>query len=123
MRVCKKCREEKSDLDFGLRFGDLREICRNCTHPPDKKLQSNRLCTYGLTDLHYLMLKEAQDNCCAICKVSFSHTQDYVDHDHKTNKVRGLLCQECNVVLGKFKDTPMFFDNAAAYLRKGNTLL
>ncbi len=123
MSVCRKCKEEKPDLDFNLRAGELLKTCRKCTHPPDEKLRSNRLCTFGLNNLHYGMLQFAQDNCCAICKVSFSHTQDYVDHCHKTDRVRGLLCRECNCVLGKFKDNPIFFDNAAEYLRQGNTLL
>lgn len=40
------------------------------------------------------------------------------DHDHKTGKLRGLLCIRCNVGLGFFKDKPMMLLKAAIYLKK-----
>lgn len=39
-----------------------------------------------------------------------------IDHDHKTGIIRGLLCQQCNMGLGKFKDNVEFLKNAATYL-------
>lgn len=41
-----------------------------------------------------------------------------VDHNHKTGKVRGLLCRRCNQALGKLEDDPALFEAAATYLRK-----
>jgi hypothetical protein len=39
-----------------------------------------------------------------------------VDHDHKTNKVRALLCDGCNKGLGAFSDSPALLRKAADYL-------
>lgn len=39
-----------------------------------------------------------------------------IDHDHKTGKVRGLLCDDCNIGIGRFYENPDYLANAAAYL-------
>lgn len=60
----------------------------------------------------------AQGGACAICKVApapGSHL--HVDHCHARNMVRGLLCQQCNIGLGAFKDTIASFRSAVSYLR------
>ena len=40
----------------------------------------------------------------------------HIDHDHETGKVRGVLCQGCNVSLGHFKDDPALLEKAIVYL-------
>ncbi len=42
----------------------------------------------------------------------------YIDHDHKTGKVRGFLCSHCNSGLGFFKDDVQLMKNAIAYIEK-----
>jgi len=73
---------------------------------------------YNLTlDQYDLMLKQ-QDNCCKICNIHESklNRKLSVDHCHTTNKVRGLLCMECNTLLGKVKDNINTLNNAIDYL-------
>jgi hypothetical protein len=55
------------------------------------------------------------NNSCSICNETFIKTP-HVDHDHITGKIRGLLCHNCNAVLGNAKDNPQILINAAEYL-------
>ena len=41
-----------------------------------------------------------------------------VDHDHKTGKIRGLLCNRCNAILAKMEDNQTYFERAAEYLKR-----
>lgn len=53
-----------------------------------------------------------------LCKICNKHTNSLViDHCHKTNKIRGLLCTQCNTGLGLFKDNPSFLMSAIRYLK------
>ena len=54
----------------------------------------------------YNQMALAQNGVCAICKKENSNgIKLSVDHNHKTGKVRGLLCQRCNFVIGEISDT------------------
>lgn len=59
------------------------------------------------------MLKE-QDGRCAICHKELD--KPHLDHDHKTGKVRGILCPTCNWGLGMFKDSIRNLASAIVYL-------
>jgi hypothetical protein len=73
---------------------------------------------YGITLDEYHAMLEAQDNCCALCGVHKDTQRRWlnVDHCHTTGAVRGLLCDDCNVALGKFKDNTDVLLRAVAYL-------
>lgn len=62
--------------------------------------------TYGITEVEYWALYEAQGGRCYGCQRATGKTKKLsVDHDHKTGKVRGLLCTLCNRdVLGHLRE-------------------
>lgn len=72
--------------------------------------------TYGLSEQEYMALIEKQANRCAICGSKDEGKVLCVDHDHNTGKVRGLLCHNCNVGLGNFKDNSEVLASAIGYL-------
>ena len=59
-------------------------------------------------------LIDAQNGKCAIC--GELHRTLCVDHDHKTDVIRGGLCHACNLGLGYFKDDPARLHAAATYI-------
>ena len=69
---------------------------------------------YGLSLQDYRAMRERQGNVCGICKTPGKPL--CVDHCHATGKVRGLLCRDCNLGLGNYKDNPVFTRAATAYL-------
>lgn len=84
-----------------------------------------RLRLYGLTpEQHAAMLTE-QRGCCPICGDAFDPNRprhQHIDHDHTTGTVRGILCTDCNLGLGRFKDNTSNLQGASAYLRRAATL-
>ncbi len=71
---------------------------------------------YGLSEEEYMKKLNEQDNLCAICGKKDEGKVLCVDHNHATGQVRGLLCHNCNVGLGNFKDSPEIIQSAIAYL-------
>lgn len=77
--------------------------------------------TYGITLAEYHDLLDAQGGVCAICSEpprGVTRIYLHVDHDHVSKKVRGLLCNQCNGILGKWKDSPVTAQRAVDYLIK-----
>ena len=69
---------------------------------------------YRMTVEDFDKLLLEQNGLCAIC-LEQMHLP-YVDHCHSTGTIRGLLCHNCNTVLGHAKDNPTILVNAAKYL-------
>lgn len=74
---------------------------------------------YGLSLEDYEKMGIRQGLRCGICNKSQTEnkTKLCVDHCHKTGKIRALLCHDCNVGLGRFKDDPELLFNAIRYLQ------
>lgn len=86
--------------------------------------RAHRKRTYGLTDAGYQTLLDNQNGLCAICKHppnsgSLPLRVLSIDHCHETGQVRGLLCSDCNLGLGRFKDSPERLKAAIEYLLRG----
>lgn len=79
---------------------------------------------YGLEGDAEKQMFDRQHGLCATCRLKLGRphhktgkpTKICIDHDHKTNRVRGLLCDPCNKGLGAFNDDPETLRRAAAYL-------
>lgn len=55
---------------------------------------------YGISEVEYLALFEAQHGVCAICGTAHkSGRRLCIDHDHASGRIRGLLCNDCNKVI------------------------
>ena len=87
-----------------------------------KNDQLNR--RYGISLHEYKEILKSQKGVCAICGKNDGRMKNStvyplsVDHDHKTGKVRGLLCNSCNSGLGYFQDSLNFLNKAIIYLEK-----
>jgi hypothetical protein len=68
----------------------------------------------NINELNDMVLK--QNNKCKICKNELKKL--HIDHNHKTNKVRGILCEKCNLALGLFQENISIILNAAEYLKQ-----
>lgn len=75
---------------------------------------------YGLSALQFQSLWATQAGLCGICSEALQPGKHcHIDHDHATGAVRGLLCQHCNVGLGRFRDSIPRLQGAIVYLKKG----
>ena len=79
---------------------------------------------YGITLEQYDVMLKKQGNCCVLCgsRTPKRGNRFIVDHEHKTGKVRGLLCHLCNTGLGMFQDNPDLLKVAASYLEAHDVL-
>jgi hypothetical protein len=123
-RTCSKCNTFKP-ADAFAREKDkraatgvaMRADCKVCME--ERKYKAMIKKTYGFTYEEYEKILDDQKGCCAICKSRIGNAAGkrlFVDHCHDTLKVRGLLCSQCNMGLGLFKDSPTLLQKAINYL-------
>lgn len=80
--------------------------------------------SYWIEPEEYERLLKEQDHCCAVCgkhendvdQRGHKYRRLVVDHCHTTGKVRGLLCHNCNILLGHAADNPDILQKALSYL-------
>lgn len=128
-KLCLKCLEVKDIDEFGknrYKKDGKHVYCKSCvliidknkrTINPDRHRKYNKkhrekypekerarhiFRKYKLTKEQYENLLKQQNNCCGICSKQFRSTPN-VDHNHITGKVRGLLCNYCNSMLGWYE--------------------
>lgn len=115
-----KKNKEKIDEDTKRRHKEYYEQNKNNWKTRYNKLRValRRKQKYGVTEEDYDNMLKAQKNSCAICKKSTEELgyQLCVDHCHKTNVVRGLLCHNCNKGIGMLQDSIPYLKKAIKYL-------
>lgn len=105
---CKECRK-KTEAERRKSYPDVCEKSHRTTH----------LRRYGLTIETYNIMFQEQSGKCKICGTTNPGGRTkylMVDHDHKTGRNRGLLCNKCNQGLGHFKDDMKVLEKAIQYL-------
>jgi hypothetical protein len=83
-----------------------------------EKVDSDLRRIYGITLEQYNLLLNHQEGKCAICSkyIGCERKRINIDHDHNTNRVRGLLCNSCNTALGRLGDSVEGLLKAINYL-------
>lgn len=89
---------------------------KNKLNNPDYDLMR----THGVNKKQYDNMFNKQNGCCAVCRINQSEFKRSlaVDHDHKTGKIRGLLCDRCNVALGMVRDSKDVLCKLIIYLEQ-----
>ena len=140
MRTCNICNQTKPLSEFyqTIRNGEpygYHGKCKSCyvkkqqeKYDPIKKRDENLKRVYGIGIQENNTLLEQQNHRCAICESIDPKGRKsgrgggvdvfYVDHDHKTGKVRGLLCNICNRTMGYIGENSGVLEEMIKYLQK-----
>ncbi len=147
-RTCPRCGQVKALDQYGVRpSGAAKGYCKPCMAEYDaeyaktaegapkrkraalkysgseKRLDLELRKRYGISAAEYHAMVKRQGGRCAICRSESVMVEQvdrrwHVDHCHKTGKVRGLLCNRCNMAIGLLGDDPDRAVRAAKYLRR-----
>ena len=93
----------------------------NKSHVRKTEMKSKYKCMYGITVEEREKVYTNQNGRCAICDISVDFNKIHTDHNHISNKFRGLLCSNCNLSLGLLKVDERDIElltNAISYLRR-----
>ena len=111
-KSCGTCKIVKPADEFHKnagRRGGLDERCKSCRNTDIVEKR------HGLKKGELQTLKEKYNFKCAICEQT---DELAVDHCHETGRVRGMLCNNCNNGIGRFKDNTDYLHNAITYLKE-----
>ncbi len=124
-KVCHSVRNKtKRKTDLVWRETQLKKAKEFREKYPDKNKESIRNATlkakYGITSKQYDELFASQGYKCAVCNCTQNNGYGKmpVDHCHTTGKIRAILCQSCNVTLGKVEEKEEILLALIEYLRK-----
>jgi hypothetical protein len=122
---CATCKKPFQTMIRNTLRGGGRYCSRQCNpsywprfSPTEIQRRTNLKSAYGLSIEQYDSMVAAQNGRCVICDEvpGGRHKKLYADHNHKTGKVRQLLCMRCNMGIGFLRDRPDLLLRAAEYL-------
>jgi hypothetical protein len=116
---CKACCKEKDRDRYVKNVDALCEAAKENYYKNRSKVKNRHLeKNYGISLSSFNDMREYQRYRCKICLKPEEEAVKglHVDHCHKTGKVRGLLCRECNFMIGLAKDSPELLKSAIDYL-------
>ncbi len=131
-KTCTKCKETKPASSFyknKAKPDGLHWICKECVKTYKKSDKIKRVDTnrrlvreFGITLDDWEKMFNQQGGCCFLCgrHQTEMETSIHTDHDHKTGKIRGLLCVRCNSMVGVIDDFDIDTDKIRDYLGGGN---
>lgn len=114
---CSVCMTLKPFKEFYVKdrkTGRLDSTCKAC------RIIQQRERNLGVTQAQYMKMHKAQQGRCGICHKrlrSRRYKAFAVDHCHKTGKIRGLLCTNCNTAIGLLKDDPERMQRAIHWIK------
>lgn len=120
-KICSMCKNIlEIDKFTKYKNGRFHSYCNECKlkHFRNYQKLTGRFKRFGITIDDYQKMFIKQRGKCKICKMKFDVL--CIDHNHTTQKIRGLLCRVCNVGLGCFSDNIKILKTAALYLEKNN---
>ena len=118
------------EVTFDVRpTGNLPTVCDTCftnRHRLRQRADRRRKGlweSYKITLSEYQKMHDAQGGVCLICGNEQTgrgkkNNQLAVDHNHKTGKIRGLLCTNCNTGIGNLRDSIEMLQKAIKYLEE-----
>lgn len=126
---CKKCRAEyRAKTDYKKEYAKYSDKIkayqknRKKTFSPTERTIFNKkksLQKYKLSLKDYELLLKVQEFKCAICGHNHNEFDNLaVDHCHKTEEVRGLICRKCNSGIGFLNDDIKLLEKALEYLHE-----
>lgn len=115
-KICNICNKEKPLTQYHRKgAGRFQNNCKTCRNALVRDKRSNNE-DYRLSRITYnkryyaksygITLEEYDEIISRGCEVCGSFDKPCVDHDHATGKVRGCLCNSCNLSLGRLNDDP-----------------
>lgn len=119
---CDKCRKSPMRIWDSLNTEKSKE--RRKRYIKSGNARAGRLTRrYGVSIKEYSEILASQNNVCAICsslEPKGRYSSFNIDHDHKTGKVRGLLCSNCNMGIGSFREDVEVIKKVISYLSNGS---
>lgn len=117
-KKCAKCKKTSLISNFHKQSTQPNGYCSYCKNCENMRRKYKK---HKITSNEFNLLELKQNFKCAICEISFKEINSkdiHIDHCHITNKIRGLLCLNCNWMLGQSRDNVSILKNAINYLEK-----